>query len=351
MLDRPFANTQTLKLAELHSLPILHTPLELRFDRLTRLAQKALGAPVSAIALLHRNITSPNQERLWFKSVQAWNIHELALEDSFCARTLSKDELTIVEDTRLDAELSGHPLVTGSTKFRFYAGFPLHDRDGHVIGTFAIYDQKPRQMTPLEMQAFRDLADLAQRELLTSELCTAQAQLVAKLDVARRSAMIDALTRVWNRGAAQELLAVAVEQSNRDDSALGVIMVDVVRFKDINDTCGHQVGDQVLRRVASTLVSSVREVDAVCRYGGDEFLIILQNTNREELERVTERLRERVGEVPMKARSGRVLVKITTGLALRPGGQRTSGDELVELADQALIRSKQSGRTAVAASA
>jgi diguanylate cyclase (GGDEF)-like protein len=123
-------------------------------------------------------------------------------------------------------------------------------------------------------------------------------------------------------------------------------MVDVVRFKDINDTYGHPVGDQVLRRVASTLVSSVREGDAVCRYGGDEFLIILQNTNREELERVTARLGQRVCESPMKARSGPVNVKITTGTALRTSGQNLSGEELVALADQALIDAKQASRAA-----
>lgn len=339
MLDRPFANTETLRLAELSSLAIFYTPLDVRFDRLTRLAQRALGTPVAAIALLH-------QGQLWFKSVQSWNVHELALEDSFCARTLSKDEITVIEDTRLDKDLSSHPLVAGSTKFRFYAGVPLHDRSGLPVGTLAVYDQKPREMTPHDLQALRDLGDLAQRELLATEVATAQAQLLAKLDIARRSAMIDALTRVWNRGAAQELLSVAVEQANSDDTALGVIMVDVVRFKDINDNCGHQVGDQVLRRVASTLVSCVREGDAVCRYGGDEFLIILQNTNREELERVTERLRERVGEFPMKARSGLVPVKISTGVALRPSGQRLTGDELVELADQALIQAKHSSRAA-----
>lgn len=338
MLDRPFANTETLRLAELHSLAVFYTPLDVRFDRLTRLAQRALGAPVAGIALLH-------QGKLWFKSIQGWNVHELALDDSFCARTLSKDEIIVVEDTRLDKEFGSHVLVTGPTKFRFYAGHPLHDRSGLPVGTLAVYDQKPRPFSTSDMQSLRDLGDLAQRELLTAELANAQAQLLAKLDVARRSAMIDALTRVWNRGAAQELLQVAVEQAHRDNTGLGVIMVDVVRFKNINDSLGHQIGDQVLRRVASTLVSSVREGDAVCRYGGDEFIIILQNTNREELERVTARLSERIAESPMKARSGTVSVAITTGNAMRTSGQTVSAEELVALADQALIRAKQSSRS------
>ena len=104
MLERPFANTETLRLADIHSLAIFYTPLDARFDRLTRLAQKALNVPVAAIALNH-------QGKLWFKSVQGWNIHELDLKESFCARTLTKGEPVIVEDTRLDPEFAHHKLV------------------------------------------------------------------------------------------------------------------------------------------------------------------------------------------------------------------------------------------------
>jgi len=333
MLERPYANTETLRLADISSLDIFYTPLDVRFDRLTRLAQRALGVPVAAIGLV-------NQDRLWFKSVQGWNVHELALEETLCERTLKRSDPLVIEDTHRDPEVADHPLVRGATRFRFYAGVPLKDRSGVAVGTLALYDQKPRQVSAAEMQALRDLGELAQRELLTTELANAQAKLLGKLDVARRSAMIDALTRVWNRGAAEELLNVAADQANREDTTLGVIMVDVVRFKEINDRLGHQTGDQVLRRVASILVSSVREGDAVCRYGGDEFLVVLQNTTPEEATRVADRLRQRVAEFPMKVRAGTVSVAITTGTALRRRGMPSGADELVALADQSLIAAK-----------
>ncbi len=220
MLERPFANTETLQLADIHSLAIFYTPLDARFDRLTRLAQKALNVPVAAIALHHLG-------KLWFKSVQGWNVHELELKHSFCSRTITKGEPVIVEDTRLDPEFARHKLVEAAPKFRFYAGFPICDRGGMVVGTLAVYDCAPRQLAPADVLALRDLADLAQSEFLTAELCDAQAQIVAKLDLARRSAMIDALTRVWNRRAAEELLAVAMEQAERDDTALALCMLDV----------------------------------------------------------------------------------------------------------------------------
>jgi diguanylate cyclase (GGDEF)-like protein len=338
VLERPFANTETLQLADIHSQSIFYTPLDARFDRLTRLAQKALNVQVAAIAL-------NNDGTLWFKSVQGWNIHELALAASFCARTLTTGQTVIIEDAQLDPDFAEHLLVVGATKFRFYAGWPIRDRTGQAVGTLAAYDRSPRRLSPADVQALRDLADLAQREFLTAELCDAQAQILAKLDIARRSAMIDALTRVWNRRAAEQLLRVAVEQADRDRTALAVCILDVNRFKDINDSAGHPGGDQVLRKVAAILVSSVRDGDAVCRYGGDEFLIIFEKTSREEIEAITERIRQRIGEFPVRTKTGEVNVTVSTGTALRSPGRPMSSEDLIEIADQALYRAKQSSRS------
>lgn len=341
MLDRPFVHTETLRLADVHSLAIFYTPLDARFDRVTRLAQKALNVPVAAIALGHGG-------KLWFKSVQGWNINELPLDSTFCVRTIARGEPVIVEDTRLDREFNQHKLVEGPPKFRFYAGLPIRDRNGAVVGTFAVYDCTPRQVTPAEVQALRDLADIAQREFLTAELCDAQAQIVAKLDLARRSAMIDVLTRVWNRRAADELLACAIEQSQRNQTGLAVCMIDVDNFKQINDSAGHMVGDQVLRKVASTLVSNVRDGDAVCRFGGDEFLVILQKTDREEVEKITARIRQRISEFPVRTKGGAIQVEVSTGIAMCAAGRSMSAEDLIENADQALYRAKHARRSGIA---
>jgi len=337
VLERPFVHTETLRLADVHSLTAFYTPLDARFDRLTRLAQKALQVPVAAIALTHKS-------KLWFKSVQGWNVHELPLEATFCARTLMCGEPLIVADLQRDEEFARHPLVTAPPHFRFYAGYPIHDRTGALLGTFAVYDRRPRELRPAEVQALHDLADIAQHEFLTTELCDAQAQILAKLDLARRSAMIDALTRVWNRRAAEELLALAARQAERDDTGLALIMLDVDRFKEINDAAGHQAGDQVLRKVAAMLVSSVREGDAVCRYGGDEFLVILQRIGREELATIAGRICQRVSEFPLRTRGGEIPVSVSAGLALRTPGQPVDAERLVEIADQALYREKQARR-------
>ncbi len=103
----------------------------------------------------------------------------------------------------------------------------------------------------------------------------------------------------------------------------------------------------MLRKVAATLTSNVRDGDSVCRYGGDEFLLILQRTTKEEVDHITQRICQRISEFPMKTKSGQIPVSISTGIALRTPGRRITSENLLELADQALYRTKQARRTGI----
>ena len=333
MVDRPFVGTETLKLAGLDALDICYTPLDARFDRLTRLAREALGVSVAGITLAH-------DEKFWFKSVAGWDVQELPQEKSLCALPLAKNQVVIIDDTRIDPATASHPLVASAPNFRFYAGYPLCGREGGAIGTLCAYDIQPRHLSAGQLQAFRDLGELAQRELLTAQLHDAQKQLIAKLDVARRQAMIDPLTRVWTRRAGLELLASACEQATRHRYELAVCMVDLDQFKAINDQHGHPAGDQLLKKVAGIIVNSLRPLDTVVRYGGDEFIVVIERINQEELERLSQRIRDRVEEAPLKTRSGDIPVSVSIGTTLCKPGRASTPEELIDLADQALLGAK-----------
>ena len=339
-LDHSIASAQTLALAGVHTLDVFYTPLEARFERITRLACRALNSPVAAISLFR-------DDRVWFKSVNGWNVQELPADKIFCSWAVSKKELLIVEDTRLDPNFKDHPLVIEAPKFRFYAGYPLRGRDGTTIGELCVYDTKPRTVTPGQIQALRDLGQIAQKELLTNELCDAQSKMIAKLGAARRQASIDSLTRVWNRRVGLELLRDALEQAISDGTELAVCMVDVDCFKKTNDELGHQAGDQVLRKIATTIVGCLRGDDSLCRYGGDEFLLILKGAGPERLKSILERIGERVSEFPINVRSGSVSVSVSIGAALSTPGRRERLEALVEKADQALYRCKNTGGNSV----
>ena len=340
MLDQPMASTQTLRLTELYSHDIFCTPLEARFDRLTRLARASLGVPVVAI-------TVRAGDRLWFKSVIGWDVRELPVAESLSERTLASTEAIIIEDTRLDKSYATHPLVAQRPKFRFYAGQSLIDHRGLAVGTFDLFDLKPRRLETKDLQTLHDLVQLARKELLTTDLHDAQAQILKKLNVARREALMDPLTATWNRRAADELLRHAIENADRENAALAVCVIDIDRFKQINDTHGHPAGDLALRKVARSLVSGVRDGDAVCRTGGDEFFIVMQRIGPNEAEEIAVRLRKSLSQSPLRISRGgtapsvTIPVTITTGTAIRRPGERNSPTDLVQAADRALYHAKE----------
>ncbi|MDH3512037.1 MAG: sensor domain-containing diguanylate cyclase [Gammaproteobacteria bacterium] len=341
MLDRSFASTQTLQIADLHTLDIFYTPLEARFDRITRLARKAMQVRVAAITLV-------DKQRQWFKSIDGWDMRELARSHSLCLQTISKGETVIIEDLRKDPGYFSHPLVTAEPNFIFYAGFPLVNAYGIVVGTFCVYDTRPRSLTPGDIQSLRDAGESAQKELLINELHEAQNKLVAKLGAARRQATLDELTRVWNRRGGLELLNEMLKLANRESRILSVCMLDLDRFKEVNDEFGHHTGDQVLRKVAALIIGCLRSDDIVCRYGGDEFLLVLAETGRDGLQSITERIRKRVSEFPIETREGPVRMTLSIGAAFHRFGRGEVTQEMfVGFADKALFSAKRAGRNSV----
>ncbi len=161
-----------------------------------------------------------------------------------------------------------------------------------------------------------------------------------------RLASFDSLTGLYNRRTVLRLLDDQMKRAKRYDETLAVLMVDIDHFKEVNDRYGHLVGDRVLEAVASVLSQSVREVDRVGRYGGEEFLITLPKADVGSAREVGERIRGAVEEGGMTAHHGAVFhVTISVGVA----GYRSGEDLLafVGRADDALYSAKQNGRNRV----
>jgi len=336
-LSRTLASTATLKLAEMHTIDIFYTPIEERFERITRLARRVLDVPIAAVTLL-------NNEKQWFKSVSGWEISELPVEASLCAQILAEDRVCIAADTKTDDRFSDHPLVTGPPEFRFYAGYPLHDADGMTAGTFCVFDYKPRQFSSEDTQSLQDLGQMAQRELVADLLTDAQSELIAKLGAARREAMFDVLTRVWNRRGATALLQSTLIKAREQNRDMGICLLDLDHFKSINDKYGHQTGDDVLRKVAATLVSCLRPEDVVCRYGGDEFLLVLPGADEAQAAMIAERTRHAIADTPIHTRDGSLPMSISVGYTALGRDYEIEIEKLVARADDALMVCKREGR-------
>ncbi|GAC1585538.1 MAG: sensor domain-containing diguanylate cyclase [Candidatus Velthaea sp.] len=326
------------RLSALRLLNVLDTPAEERFDRITRLALRLLGSPIAMVNLIDR-------DRQWVKSAQGTSMTESSRAASFCGHAILGEDTFVVEDATLDQRFFDNPYVSGEAGVRFYAGHPVRATDGSAVGTLCLLGNEPRTMDEADRSALRDLAMLVEIELQRSEAVDTQADLLQERDELRRRARIDSLTRVWNRSAILELLDGHFNKAQRG-GRLAVAMLDADCFKEINDTHGHQAGDHVLAEISTRMRAALRLFDAVGRYGGEEFCLIIADCDGKIAEAVIERIRTSIASKPVETPVGPVAVTVSIGLAFYDPGM-TSGADLIAAADRALYRAKAEGRDRV----
>jgi two-component system, cell cycle response regulator len=163
----------------------------------------------------------------------------------------------------------------------------------------------------------------------------------------RKLSITDGLTGLFNHRHVHELLHEEIERSKRTGDSIAVAMVDLDRFKKVNDTYGHPTGDVVLYETAEILRDTAREVDMVGRYGGEEFIAILPGTPEENAAQFAERVRQRVEEHVYRDDATEIRMTTSAGVAAYPSAAVPDADALLKRADEALYRAKESGRNQV----
>jgi diguanylate cyclase (GGDEF)-like protein len=164
----------------------------------------------------------------------------------------------------------------------------------------------------------------------------------------RNLSIRDSLTELYNHRHSVELLSNEFERVGRyHQEAMSLLMIDIDHFKNVNDQHGHPVGDAVLREMGRVMREALRTVDAVGRYGGEEFMIILPHTPYEEALKTGERLRQRVAEHVFKTGRAPVKVTISVGVASYPSEKVDAPGALIREADLRLYRAKEAGRNRV----
>jgi diguanylate cyclase (GGDEF)-like protein len=165
-------------------------------------------------------------------------------------------------------------------------------------------------------------------------------------ETVQRQAVTDELTGLFNHRRFQEVMTAEVERARRYGHELGLIMLDIDNFKQINDTYGHLQGDEVLREVAHVLRQSSREIDEPARYGGEEMAVALPQTDLEGAYQFAERVRRRIEALDLPLLEGDGTLKVTASFGAASLGNSTGEgkDALVASADAALYRAKRSGK-------
>ncbi|MBN1265745.1 MAG: diguanylate cyclase [Anaerolineales bacterium] len=167
-----------------------------------------------------------------------------------------------------------------------------------------------------------------------------QQELVRIQDRLRIEATHDNLTGLWNRGTIFKLLEMELAREARDLNPVGALMIDLDKFKLVNDTYGHLVGDQVLKEFANRLNAGLRSYDLVGRYGGDEFLVVLPNCSIENAEQLAGRVVQAIQAYPFETDAGPISVNASIGVTATIGDELTPPDSLVSRADEALYVAK-----------
>ena len=163
-------------------------------------------------------------------------------------------------------------------------------------------------------------------------------------------ATTDALTGCLNRGGIEEQLNVEMERLGRNGQTFSILLLDIDFFKRINDSYGHDVGDEVLKSVVAVVSQTIRAIDSLGRWGGEEFLLLLPSTDRESAIALAERIRHAVASLNVSVPQGEAIeVTVSIGVAEAAADQFTI-DRLIKLADERLYRAKEQGRNRVIAS-
>jgi len=160
-------------------------------------------------------------------------------------------------------------------------------------------------------------------------------------------AVVDALTGLNNRRYFDMHLSTLLDQSAQEGKPLSLLVLDIDFFKKINDTYGHDAGDEILRALAGRMRRAVRSVDLVCRLGGEEFVIVMPETAIDVASRVAERVRRAVEAEPFNVKEGQVGIPVTISIGIADRGTDANPDFIYKSADKALYESKASGRNKV----
>ena len=190
-----------------------------------------------------------------------------------------------------------------------------------------------------------DVLDLRSRLRVGERVLDLQAKLLEIQEVLRHQATHDHLTGLWNRRMILNALDPEVNRASRGNQAIAVALADIDHFKRINDTHGHSAGDEVLKGVADRMRSALRSYDAIGRYGGEEFLLVLPNCESTAAVDVVERARSAVTAKPLEAGETALDVTISAGVAWATG--KVEAAALIQAADEALYRAKEAGRNRV----
>ncbi|GEM_PF-935714 len=320
-------------------LPLPSTPAApVRFDEVIRLACLVLEVPIVLVA--HRD-----GEQQWQLSPHGLTAREAERCMEFCVRHAGDGGVVEGGDAQEGPDWQAQTLVRSGARLRFYAGVALSGPQGEPLGSLFVFDTRERTLNAAQREGLRLLAGRVQTEIdlrrrveeldrTVQQRGRAEAQL-------RQLAAQDPLTGLANRCTFLDRLGVQERQARRRSERFAVLFLDLDRFKWVNDTLGHEIGDRLLALAAERLRGTLRQSDTVARLSGDEFAVLMPElAHEQEAEALASKLVQILAQ-PFELAGRKLHLGASVGVAIYP--QHGAVEALMRHADLAMYEAKRLG--------
>ncbi len=330
---------ETLRDGQAHILEMIATnaPLPGILECLTRLIESQLVGVRSSVLLLDedgvhlRHGAAPNLPEAYVKAIDG---AEIGPTVGSCGAAAYTREPVVVPDVTIDPRWAPYLDLATANGIRSCWSAPILSHQEQVLGTFALYSEHVRQPSPAESRLI-DVATKIAGIAIERKLAEERIQFMATHD---------ALTKLPNRALLKDRLTQALLLAERHDRWATVVFIDLDNFKYVNDSLGHNAGDDLLRAMAQRMLDCVRATDTVVRLGGDEFVIVLGDQEKS-IETITDTLRRLQSAIasPVELCGHGLRLTGSIGVAIYPNDARDA-EALLANADAAMYRAKENGR-------
>jgi diguanylate cyclase (GGDEF)-like protein len=256
---------------------------------------------------------------------------KIPLHEGVCARAIESGKPVLENNV---VEVQGY--IPGFSETRSEVCIPLVSF-GETMGVLSLESAKVNAFDASDLPSLESVADI----------CANAIQNTRYFEKIRHMAYVDGLTGLFNRRYFEKVVQQEIERAQRYQGAMSVVMFDIDQFKRLNDEFGHLLGDDVLRQVSTLFSQNLRKIDIACRFGGEEFAVIVPETTGDHAFSVADKLRKVIAQTAFLGVARPITV--TAGVASYPVNGITR-DELVRAADEALYAGKQAGRNTVVTS-
>lgn len=248
----------------------------------------------------------------------------------YCETVINTNKMLLVPNALKENDWKNNPDV--KLNMISYLGFPISWPDGKPFGTICVLDEKENHYSS-------QYINLVQKFRRSIEI---HLELIDKSNQLTKLAKIDPLTSIYNRRGFFAKAETEFNRSIRYKHSLSILLFDIDNFKKINDTYGHQMGDEVLTTFARTVSSLLRESDIFGRYGGDEYIAMLCETDYESAKITAERIRNEIAQTAVTCNGNQVKFRVSIGIGSL--SDNLTLEEIIKQADIALYESKNKGK-------